>query len=113
MSNMRDSKVERKLLPYGGVMRRRLLGAGVAGLANTLLSSSLISGALAADQAQRNRKPGERILLKGGAVLTMDRTLVYRFIKVFTIKPWADQSSSTGSGQDEHSFPRHLEGCAA
>jgi len=56
------------------ISRRSLLGVGAAGLAGTLLPLSASSAASAAKQAPRNQSGSDRLLLRGGVVLTLDPT---------------------------------------
>jgi hypothetical protein len=59
-------------IPSGGISRRQLLGLGGVGLAGTLLSPPISRSAAAAPGAQR--RP-DRLLLKDGIVLTLDRAI--------------------------------------
>ena len=68
-----DSRTEGSIeTNQGGVSRRQLLGMGALGLAGALCSPPTLRSAFAADSAPG---PGHRFLLKGGTVLTLDRSL--------------------------------------
>jgi len=66
------TNTQRPAVIHDGISRRQLLALGASGLAGTLLSPR----ALAVAPAQEGAPPpgGPRLLLKGGSVLTLDRS---------------------------------------